>query len=379
VEKSNHQQKKVSIIVPNYNHARFLRRRIDSIDAQTYKNTEVILLDDCSTDESEQILDEYQHHHAHRTKVIKNKINSGRAFYQWKKGLEASTGDLVWIAESDDYCEPDFLEKLVGEFDDESIGIAYTVPIYVDSSGAPTEWNFEKYTYGISTGRWNQSYRARGEDEVAHAMGLRNTMVNASALIIRKKAIDAHIMENDWSEMSLCGDWLLYLKILAKYSVGFVKDAGSYFQQSLESSGYLSAREEKYTAEHLKVISFLEDKFRAISHNVIDANIDYMIAHWMAVNGGMLPEHVIKARYIRYGDHEKIKKKNLDFEKSLKHCHAQLNESKSENNRIVLEYNNCKAELAQLEKAHSSILKSRTWRYAAPIRNLCNKLKKVLQ
>ena len=50
---------KVSVIVPNYNHARFLRQRIDSILAQSFQDFELILLDDCSTDESRTILEQY--------------------------------------------------------------------------------------------------------------------------------------------------------------------------------------------------------------------------------------------------------------------------------------------------------------------------------
>src|SRR5882762_3314790 len=50
---------KVSVIIPNYNHARFLRQRVESVLAQTYQDFEVILLDDCSTDDSRSILSEY--------------------------------------------------------------------------------------------------------------------------------------------------------------------------------------------------------------------------------------------------------------------------------------------------------------------------------
>ena len=50
---------KVSIIVPNYNHSKFLEKRLDSIFNQTYKDFEIILLDDCSTDDSLKILNEY--------------------------------------------------------------------------------------------------------------------------------------------------------------------------------------------------------------------------------------------------------------------------------------------------------------------------------
>lgn len=50
---------KKSIIVPNYNHAKYLPKRLDSIVNQTFQNFEVILLDDCSTDNSLEIIEEY--------------------------------------------------------------------------------------------------------------------------------------------------------------------------------------------------------------------------------------------------------------------------------------------------------------------------------
>ena len=101
---------KVSIIVPNYNHAEYLEERLNSIYSQTYTNYEVILLDDCSTDASRDILLRYQKMFPEKTRIIFNDVNSGRPFWQWLKGIEAAKGDLIWIAESDDYCDADFLE-----------------------------------------------------------------------------------------------------------------------------------------------------------------------------------------------------------------------------------------------------------------------------
>ena len=66
---------RVSVIVPNYNHARFLRRRIDTILAQTFEDFELILLDDCSTDGSRSILGEYARDT--RVRIEFNEANSG--------------------------------------------------------------------------------------------------------------------------------------------------------------------------------------------------------------------------------------------------------------------------------------------------------------
>ena len=77
---------KVSVIVPNYNHAPYLKRRIDSILNQTYQDFELILLDDCSTDNSAEVLNEYASN-PKVSHVVINEINSGSTFKQWDKGF----------------------------------------------------------------------------------------------------------------------------------------------------------------------------------------------------------------------------------------------------------------------------------------------------
>lgn len=103
---------KVSVIIPNYNHAAFLAQRIDSVLNQTYTDFELIILDDCSADSSSAVIAEYRSHpklaHLHF-----NKKNSGSPFAQWIKGIELAAGEYIWIAESDDWCEPHFLEKMM--------------------------------------------------------------------------------------------------------------------------------------------------------------------------------------------------------------------------------------------------------------------------
>src|ERR1017187_1910144 len=105
----------VSVIIPNYNHARFLRRRIDSVLQQTFQDFEVILLDDCSTDDSRSILSKYADDP--RVRIEFNEKNSGSPFKQWNKGVRLAQGSYVWIAESDDYAAERLLERLVAVLD----------------------------------------------------------------------------------------------------------------------------------------------------------------------------------------------------------------------------------------------------------------------
>ena len=107
---------KVSVIVPNYNHRPYLTRRIESILNQTFTDFELILLDDCSKDGSQQLLESYAGN-PKVSQIVLNQQNSGSTFAQWKRGLALARGEYVWIAESDDFAEPTFLETLVAQLD----------------------------------------------------------------------------------------------------------------------------------------------------------------------------------------------------------------------------------------------------------------------
>ena len=77
---------RVTAIVPNYNHARYLSQRLDSILSQTYPLIEIIVLDDCSTDNSHEIIEDYVARYPDRIRAVYNDHNSGSVFHQWQKG-----------------------------------------------------------------------------------------------------------------------------------------------------------------------------------------------------------------------------------------------------------------------------------------------------
>lgn len=126
----------VSIIVPNYNHAPFLQQRIESILNQSFQNFELILLDDCSTDNSLNVLNSYKNH-PKVSYVEWNTINSGSTFKQWAKGIENAKGTYIWIAESDDFAEINFLEKVMSRFvSNPKIDIVFTRIVNVLDDGS---------------------------------------------------------------------------------------------------------------------------------------------------------------------------------------------------------------------------------------------------
>lgn len=105
----------VSVILPNYNHVVYLKERIESILNQTYQNFELILLDDCSADNSCDILNAYKEHPKVSALVL-NEKNTGNTFLQWDRGIRLAKGKYVWIAESDDTADIHFLEATVAHW-----------------------------------------------------------------------------------------------------------------------------------------------------------------------------------------------------------------------------------------------------------------------
>ncbi|MDV7187445.1 glycosyltransferase [Lutibacter sp. TH_r2] len=105
----------VSVVIPSYNHAAFLEERLVSILNQTFKNFEVIIIDDCSTDNSVNIIKQFiTNNPAFKVKhFIVNEVNSGSGYTSWQKGVELAETPYVWIAETDDFSHKDFLKKQV--------------------------------------------------------------------------------------------------------------------------------------------------------------------------------------------------------------------------------------------------------------------------
>lgn len=100
----------VSIIMPSYNTGEFISKSIESVIAQTYENWELIIVDDCSTDNTDEIIRTYLHDK--RIKYIKKKENSGAAVSR-NLALQRAQGKWIAFLDSDDLWHPDKLEKQI--------------------------------------------------------------------------------------------------------------------------------------------------------------------------------------------------------------------------------------------------------------------------
>lgn len=102
---------KVSICIPAYNYAKFLPQALDSAVAQTYKNKEIIVIDDCSTDNTLEVMAEYQKLHP-EVKYVRHSENQGLSATR-NTGLEEFTGDWVMFLDADDWIDKDLIELCI--------------------------------------------------------------------------------------------------------------------------------------------------------------------------------------------------------------------------------------------------------------------------
>ena len=159
----------ISVIVPVYNVERYLKKCLDSIINQTYKDIEIILIDDGSTDKSGNICDLYALKD-NRIKVI-HKVNGGLSSAR-NTGLEVATGKLIGFVDSDDYIKAEMYEKLKENMDTYKSDIAFCTFYKKNRYNSKINNNIPKYKEGlykdkdkfinlknISSVTWNKLYK----------------------------------------------------------------------------------------------------------------------------------------------------------------------------------------------------------------------------
>lgn len=137
----------ISLIVPVYNAEMYLKKCVESIQKQTYKALELILIDDGSTDKSALICDEFALKDK-RIKVI-HKSNEGPVIAR-KRGLEVASGQFVAFADADDWLEPNMIERLYEEL------IKYDVDICMCGRYENTGDSQRSVYHGIPQGKYDK-------------------------------------------------------------------------------------------------------------------------------------------------------------------------------------------------------------------------------
>lgn len=263
---------KVSVIIPNYNYERYIPERLESICNQSVLPYEIIFLDDVSKDNSVEVAREILEDCGIKHKIIANKTNKG-CFKQWAKGINEAEGDIIWIAEADDLCEYNFLEKLLPFFEDDQVNLAYGQSEVIYEEGQHSGFVYTEYTNDLDPNKWLNDYVNDGQSEIIDGLGIKNTIPNASGTLMRKTALKG--LDEKIQEYDISGDWFAYVYAIQVGKMAFCSDVLNYHRR--HSSSIIHKREQdiKLFVELMKIKNFIADTF-LIPESIKDRFINHV-------------------------------------------------------------------------------------------------------
>ncbi|PXW92011.1 teichuronic acid biosynthesis glycosyltransferase TuaG [Streptohalobacillus salinus] len=180
----------VSIVMPAYNCEKYVVEAINSILAQTYRNWELLVLDDGSKDNTLRIIEDFSQNDS-RIKALPNGKNMGVSATR-NRGIELASGEWIAFLDSDDMWEPEKLEKQFEIVDKEAAEFLFTGSSYINEEGEPYKGIFkvpEKITY----------------------KKLRNqNVISCSSVLVKRKYFEHIKMEKD----KMHEDYAVWLRIL---------------------------------------------------------------------------------------------------------------------------------------------------------------------
>ncbi|MBE9127581.1 MULTISPECIES: glycosyltransferase family 2 protein [unclassified Coleofasciculus] len=200
----------ISVIIPAYNAEAFIERTLKSVLSQTYKNLEVLVVDDGSQDRTAEIVQSIGGQD--KRVILLQQLNSGVAAAR-NLGIEKSQGEFIAPIDADDIWYPQNIEKQVQCFldSDPSVGLVYSWSVDIDEDDAPMG-----------------EFRASSiEGDVYKTLICHNFLGNSSASIIRRACLEkigGYSCQLKEQDAQGCEDWELYLRIAEYYQFRVVSE-----------------------------------------------------------------------------------------------------------------------------------------------------------
>lgn len=206
---------KVSIIIPTHNSSMFIKEAIESVINQTYKNLEIIIVDDHSTDDTLSMINSYKDK---RIKVFKLRNNKGVS-YARNKGIDEATGDYLCFLDSDDYWYLDKIEKQVKFIKENDYTFIYSSYLYLKN----------KHTH-----------IAKVPSKITYKKALRNTTIFTSTVMFDLNKLDKkdiYMPNVKLGQDSLCW-WRVLKKGITAYGMNDVLSVYRIRYDSLSSNKF---------------------------------------------------------------------------------------------------------------------------------------------
>jgi glycosyltransferase involved in cell wall biosynthesis len=258
-------KKKVSVLISNYNHANYLHRCLNAIVNQSLTPDEVIIIDDCSTDNSREILENYASNYSY-IKIYFNERNLGPVI-NGNRLIELTTADYIVMTGSDDYLLKDYLLKSVNLMNNyPDAGLCCSIPGYVLGDSLD-ELENKKYYSPLKKGGYIES------KELVKILKSRNFNINGNTCLLSKsKWIEFGGLEE---ALKWHCDWLLYYSIAFKNGICFEPQVLSIYR--VTNISYSSTPKSMHTKS--EVISSLLNRL---------LDIDYDSVRSCFINSGIL-------------------------------------------------------------------------------------------
>ncbi len=228
----------VSVIIPSFNHGIYIAKRIDTVLAQTYQNIEVFILDDCSTDNSREIISSYEGRPRVK-EIVFNEQNTGNTFIQWERGVKKAKGEYVWIAESDDYTDPTFLEKVMAKIVKyPNVVLGFSRSTFVDQLGNELPLNMDVPRLYKNDGFYN------GMKFGVERMVRYNRLYNASMVVFRRDCFSR--VNPVYKKLRRSGDWAFWACVCTMGNVVEVPERLNYFRQHTNKVSFSGMQDEGF-------------------------------------------------------------------------------------------------------------------------------------
>ena len=217
----------VSILTPAYNHEKYVSVFLDSILDQTYKNFELIIVDDCSTDKTPSIIEQYKDE---RIRFFRNDFNRGMNG-NLNVSFSKSKGKYLIILASDDFLEPDYLEKMTAFFEHhKEYSVLYPKIIKVDDDGKIIE---NQTDYKISGNRFQM---------LRDFFYFGNGMGSPGMMLSRKYAEKVFPLDEGIQQHQ---DFIMHIQLLLQAECGFLDIPLVNYRIPTDNNNHLSSSDKK--------------------------------------------------------------------------------------------------------------------------------------
>ena len=208
----------VSVAVPNYNYARYLPRRLESVFDQTHPVEEILVFDDASSDDSVAVIEDVAQARQRDVTLVINEANSGSVFKQWARAVEAARGEFVWIAEADDSADPRLLAEILALMkQDPAIQFGFCDSQSIDGEDKPVYESYKPYFASVEPDALKRDEVYDGAAFVTRFLSVKNVILNVSSVVWRREALARALAacKGELPRFRMAGDWRLYLEALS--------------------------------------------------------------------------------------------------------------------------------------------------------------------